>query len=112
MWLMSVGRCVDNLLNAAGVAPEALPTSRAMTLPAIRVTMAELIAAIGEGARGEGGGADGARAAPAVTYQPDAALERAFGAYPPLTTVVAEAAGFRNDGDIASLVDRVLADLA
>jgi hypothetical protein len=43
-----------------------------------------------------------------VTYAPDAALEAAFGAQPPLQTPAAEHAGFAHDGDLAALVASAL----
>jgi hypothetical protein len=47
-----------------------------------------------------------------VTYQPDAALEAAFGAHPPLSTPNADRAGFAHDGDLATLVANALAVIA
>jgi len=46
-----------------------------------------------------------------VSYAPDAALEAAFGAQPPLATPAAEKAGFAHDGDLASLVASALMTL-
>jgi hypothetical protein len=47
-----------------------------------------------------------------VTYAPDAALEAAFAAQPPLLTPAAERAGFAHDGDLATLVASALATLS
>jgi hypothetical protein len=47
-----------------------------------------------------------------VTYAPDAALEAAFAAQPPLATPAAEKAGFAHDGDLATLVSSALAALS
>jgi hypothetical protein len=47
-----------------------------------------------------------------VRYEPDAALEAAFGAQPPLQTPAAERAGFAHDGNLARLVESALATLA
>jgi hypothetical protein len=44
-----------------------------------------------------------------VSYAPDAALEAAFGAQPPLETPAALQAGFAHDGDLANLVSSALA---
>jgi hypothetical protein len=46
-----------------------------------------------------------------VTYAPDAGLEAAFAAQPPLVTQAANRAGFAHDGDLANLVSSALATL-
>jgi D-erythronate 2-dehydrogenase len=43
-----------------------------------------------------------------VRYAPDAALEAAFGAQPPLATPAASMCGFAHDGDPATLVANAL----
>jgi hypothetical protein len=73
-----------------------------VTLPALRLTMGELAAEI---ARQCGVSAD------LVRYEPDAALEAAFAAQPPLATPAADHAGFAHDGDAASLVASALSTL-
>ncbi|HWU04114.1 MAG TPA: epimerase, partial [Novosphingobium sp.] len=78
------------------------PPTRAVTLPALRVTMGDLAAEI---ARQCGVSAD------LVDYRPDAALEVAFGAQPPLETPAAQKAGFAHDGEIATLVASALKTL-
>jgi naringenin degradation protein FdeJ len=100
LWLMSVGQCADNLVRALSVDPRALPEHRALTLPALRISMAELVGAVVKAA-----GSHRER----VSYQPDTALEVAFGAHPSLATPMAEAAGFTHDGDVDTLVSRALA---
>lgn len=95
-WLMSVGRCVDNLVHAATVESGALPPGRAVTLPALRVRIGDLINMLGLNA----------------TYAPDAALERGFATQPPLIAAAATRAGFTHDGDLRALIDRVRADIA
>lgn len=89
MWILSAQAVADALLHAVRVkdAPAVL------TLPALRVRMDELVAALGGGK---------------VSYEPDANLEAQFGAYPPLSTPAADRLGFRHDGDLATLVKRVL----
>ncbi len=100
-WLMSADRVAANLAHALRMPDASLPT-RAVTLPALHVSMAMLVAAI---ARAIG-------ASPSlVDYRPDAVLEAQFGAYPPLFTPAARAAGFADDGDLATLVDTVLSRL-
>ncbi|MFT4247428.1 MAG: NAD-dependent epimerase/dehydratase family protein [Pseudomonas sp.] len=99
LWLMSVERIVDNLLHAALMATPG--DTRAWTLPALHLSIAELIEAVGHHR--------GLDAAALVDFQPDAALEQAFGAHPPLSTPAADALGFRHDGDAIALVRRALA---
>ena len=98
-WLMSARCCVDNLVRALDAPAE---TPAAVTLPAVRASMGELVAAIAA-ARGRDPGL--------VTYAPDPALEAQFGRQPPLTATAAEAAELNSDGDLAALVANVLEDL-
>jgi D-erythronate 2-dehydrogenase len=100
-WWMSVACCVDNLLHAAALAPEYVAARRDFTLPVLRLTMAQLV----DGLAREFG--EERRAL--VSYQPDAALEAAFGNYPPLDAGAAEALGFRHDGSVAALIRNALA---
>ena len=79
-----------------------MPPTRAVTLPAQRVSMGDLADEI---ARQCG------TSASLVTWQPDAALEAAFAAYPPLATPAAERAGFADDGSVANLVASALTTL-
>ena len=98
-WLMSVRRCVDNLVRAAQVPPQ---TPAAVTLPAVRASMGELVAAIADATGRDPG---------LVAYAPDPALEAQFGRQPPLTATAAEAAGLNSDGDLVALVATVLENL-
>jgi len=95
MWLMSVQQCVKNLVHAARVSDNAIPTSRVVTLPAVRTTMQALL----ETLLYQTGSSESL-----LEWQPDEDLEQDFGQQPPLLTPVAEAAGFRSDQDLASLV--------
>ena len=99
-WMMSRRRGVENLIHAARVPADAFGPQRAFTLPALRVAMNELVDALAA----RFGAELGAR----VRYEPDVALEAQFGAYPPLTTAMADRMGFQHDGDIGSLVARAL----
>lgn len=103
IWAQSVAACADNFLHALTLDTALLPPTYAVTLPALRVTMGDLAAEV---AHQCGVSAD------LVTYDPDAALEAAFGAQPPLQTPAAEHAGFAHDGDIARLVASALQTLA
>jgi nucleoside-diphosphate-sugar epimerase len=102
MWMMSLGQCADNLVHAAKVSAELLPQRRVATLPALRLSMADLVTVIAQAV-----GAD----PDLVSYAPDAGLEALFGDYPLLETPAANRAGFRHDGDVRALVDRALADI-
>jgi nucleoside-diphosphate-sugar epimerase len=99
-WWMSAACCVDNLLHAAVLPASLLNARRTWVLPVLRFTMAELVAAL---ARRYG---DDRPAL--VRYEPNAALEAAFGRYPPLLTPNAEALGFCHDGSIDALLQRSL----
>jgi hypothetical protein len=96
---MSIHRVVDNILHAACMSPAGLST-RVWTLPALRMSMAQLVAAIAS--------LYGREVLGRVTYRSNPALEANFGRYPPLKTPAAEAAGFAHDGDLATLVRRAL----
>ena len=99
-WLMSLGRCVDNLIHAAGLAEDQM--QGAITLPALSVRLGDLVQAIAAQTGGSAG---------AVRYAPDPMIMRNFGSYPPLSTPAADARGLKHDGDVASLVASALADL-
>ncbi len=95
-WLMSLRCCVDNLLHAAQIPAEALDNRRAWTLPALRLSMADLAEAIGRVA--------GREVSHLVRYEPIEEIEAQFGRYPPLSTPRADALGFRHDGSTEELV--------
>lgn len=103
IWAQSVARCADNLVHALSMDPALMPVTRVVTLPAQRIAMGDLAAGI---ARQCGTSTD------LVSYRPDAALEAAFGAHPPLATPAAERAGFAHDGDPATLVANALSVIA
>jgi len=99
-WLMSIHCVVDNLLRAATLSPDACREIRVWTLPALRASMSQLVAAIAE--------VHGADVLRRVSYGSNPALEANFGRYPQLATPAAEAVGFAHDGDLATLVRRAL----
>ncbi|MBO1111398.1 SDR family oxidoreductase [Bordetella petrii] len=98
LWLMSLHCCIANLLHAAGLAAHPAGERTAWTLPALRVSVQEIVQAFD--ARSNG------RAGKLVRYAPEPAIEAQFGAQPPLHTPAAEAAGFRHDGSLPALLDR------
>jgi nucleoside-diphosphate-sugar epimerase len=103
IWAQSLDRVAANFVHALDLDSASLPPTRAVTLPALRVTMHDLAEEI---ARQCGVSAD------LVSYQPDAALDAAFAAQPPLATPAAERAGFAHDGNLAILVESALRTLA
>lgn len=98
MWLMSVERVAANLVYALAIAAEG-----SMTLPALRLTMAELVAEVALST-----GAD----TRLVTYRRDPAIEAGFGRQPPLVTPRADALGFAHDLTAAALVASALTSLS
>ncbi|MBC2667604.1 NAD-dependent epimerase/dehydratase family protein [Novosphingobium piscinae] len=103
IWAQSVACCARNFLAALSLDAALLPPTRAVTLPAQRIAMGDLVAEV---ARQCGVSAD------LVSYAPDAALEAAFAAQPPLATPAAERVGLAHDGNLATLVASALATLA
>ena len=97
MWLMSVERVVANLAHAL-----AIEATGSITLPALRVSMAELVAAITRATGTDPG---------LITYQPDPVLEAGFGRQPLLVTPCADALGFVPDKSLADLVGSALGTL-
>lgn len=96
-WVCSVRACAANLVAALlNDGTEAA----ALTLPALRVRMGDLVEAL-------------IRRFPDADfgYSEDAGLRRTFGSYPPLRTPRADALGFTAEADIDQLFGVVLADL-
>ncbi|MEV4932263.1 NAD-dependent epimerase/dehydratase family protein [Sphingobium sp. LMA1-1-1.1] len=102
IWAQSVRQCARNFLHALTLDSRLMPPTRAVTLPALRISMADLVAEIARQC---------AVSPDLVRYAPDAALEAAFAAQPPLATPAAERAGFAHDGDLATLVSNALATI-
>ena len=104
VWLMSVGRCVDNLLHAGALPAMRLTQRRAWNLPALRLSVAELAEAVSATF-----GVDVRRL---LSYAPDEQLEAQFGRLPPLAAPLAESLGFRHDGTARVFVERAVATTA
>jgi naringenin degradation protein FdeJ len=100
VWLMSTACAVDNLIHAAQINRAAGSPGRALTLPALRTTMRQLVTALAQHT-----GSDPRD----ITFEPDEELEAQFGRLPTLATSAADAMGFRHDGDLATLSARALA---
>lgn len=102
-WWMSLETCVDNLLHAAaGLDTGRLGAERVVTLPAVRLTVEAVLAALSRrfGAAATGG----------IDFAPDPAIEAAFGRMPALEAGTALELGFVNDVDGDGLVANALGD--
>lgn len=98
MWLMSVAQVARNLTHALEIDAQG-----SLTLPARRLSMDELVGALlaATGASQE-----------LVTYNPDSAMELAFGRQPALSTPTAAGLGFAADRDLTALVESALSTLS
>ena len=99
-WFMSCATCVDNLLHAASLPRERLAPRRAFNLPALHLAMRDLVDAAALHF--------GSRVRSLLSYEPNEALQAQFGAYPPLSTPIADGLGFHHDRDAAELVANAL----
>ncbi len=103
VWAMSLRRCLDNVIHAAALPAEALPARRAWTLPALRVSMGELVQALAE--------AYGSQVLSQISYDPQPAAQALF-AMPSLHAPGAEKLGFVGDRTASELVQNVIAEAA
>jgi nucleoside-diphosphate-sugar epimerase len=101
-WLTSLDCAAANFVHALGADLTKAPAQRAVTLPTLRVQIADLVAEI---CRQTDASLE------TVSYVPDAGLEAAFGALPPVNTAAANRLGFAHDGDLQQLVQRALETL-
>ncbi|MBQ0944608.1 NAD-dependent epimerase/dehydratase family protein [Ideonella sp. 4Y16] len=95
-WWISAPACVDNLVHAATIDPARLPPGRVVQMPALQLSMAEVVEALVQ-AHGEDRRA-------LVSHRPQAMVQRLFASQPPLHTPRALGLGFRHDGSAAELV--------
>ena len=102
-WASSIHNIVENLLQGATVDASALPPHRGVMLPTLRFTMAEMVDAIAA--------VHGEHVRDLVRWVPDPQVEAWFGRFPPVTTESADAAGFRSDPDLRTLVQRAVEPL-
>jgi len=97
-WWISVSACVGNLLHAAMLDTERLGPRRVVQMPALRLTMQDVVDALvrlyGDDRRR------------LVHYEPQDMVQRLFASFPPLETPRAEALGFRHDGSAAVMAQR------
>jgi nucleoside-diphosphate-sugar epimerase len=104
LWAVSRRWTIDNLIRSAAVAADGLPRHRVWQLPALVVTMGELARALAD--------RFGADRLTRVQWDPIPELESALGTLPRLVTATADRLGLRHDGDVATLVENVLDDMA
>lgn len=102
IWAQSVKKCAENFIAALHLDSALLPATRAVTLPAIRISMKDLAAEI---ALQCGVPVD------LVSYNVDLDLDAAFAKQPLLRTPAAERAGFTHDGNPVTLVANALSSI-
>lgn len=98
VWLMSLSCCIDNLLHAATLAARPAGARIAWTLPALRTSIGDIVAACDAQTEGV--------SSQRVRYNPDAHIEAQFGRLPPLDASDALRSGFRADPDLNTLMNR------
>ncbi len=101
-WFLSRPACIDNLINAAELPADKLIPTRLWQLPAQHLSMQALVDGIAR--------VHGEAVRKLITYKVDPAIQKIYASYPPLLTPGANAAGFRHDGDVETLVRRALLD--
>jgi D-erythronate 2-dehydrogenase len=99
-WWMSVPCCVDNLLHAARMPVDAALVRRTWMLPVLHASLGEVVATIAQ--------KHGPEVLRRVRYEPNAKLQAQFANYPPMHCPRSLAAGFRHDGDLATMIERAL----
>jgi len=95
VWLLSIAACTQAFLHAARLLRSELGPRRAFTLPALRVSMSQLVAALRERYP---------ESESKIHWEPDARIEALFARQPPLSAALGDALGFRHDGTIARLI--------
>jgi len=100
-WLMSLHRCLDNVIHASKLDQAQLPERRAWTLPALFVTMQDLVHALAE--------TYGPRVLDCIRYEPNAAAQQMFSMVP-LEATGAKALGMKGDVSASDLVRNVIAE--
>lgn len=99
-WFLSRPACIDNLIHAAELTADRLNPQRQWQLPAQHLSMQALVDGIAA--------VHGEAVRKLISYKPDPAIQAIYASYPPLLTPEADAAGFRHDGDVLTLVQRAL----
>lgn len=99
-WWMSLQACIDNLVHAAVLDTALMPESRAVTLPVLRLTVEEVVAALAR--------RFGTEAVAGIRWQPEPRIEQLFGRMPRQVAGIAARLGFIHDGDSDALIERAL----
>jgi len=99
-WWMSVPCCVDNLLHAARMPVDPALVRRTWMLPVLHASLGEVVATIAR--------KHGPEVLRRVRYEPNPKLQAQFANYPPMHCPRSLAAGFRHDGDLATMIERAL----
>jgi nucleoside-diphosphate-sugar epimerase len=103
VWLLSPRRVVEAFIHAHDLPASAWGSNRALNLPGITVTVAEMIAAMGKIA--------GAQAARRVSWKPDARIEAIVKGWPArFATPRALSMGFKADPGIEAVIRDYIAD--
>jgi nucleoside-diphosphate-sugar epimerase len=97
-WWISVQACVDNLLQAAKMDPQAAGSRRVLQMPALWLSMRQVIDAAAQ--------VWGADRPALVSHALQLQVQRLFASYPPLHTPLAESLGLRHDGSAQALLLR------
>jgi nucleoside-diphosphate-sugar epimerase len=103
VWLMSRHTCLSNLIHAAEQPAQYMPSRRYWTLPALHVTMRELVAALAD--------VFGPAVLKLIGYEPNARARAMFSVVP-LRTPGAERLGFVGDRSPLELVRNACVDNA
>lgn len=102
IWVQSIDEAVANLLHAARLTPDAWGYARAVTLPAVPVTIADILDAIGR--------VTGKDAWQHVRFEPNPDVEPLFGRLPAAHAATrARALGFSCDASIDTLIGTYVA---
>ena len=100
MWFLSLPCFIDNLMLAARLPASAYAGQRVFQMPALHMSVGDLVEGIEE--------ALGVRGAGRVSWHPQPGLEERLATFPPLFSPAADALGFTHDGDLVTLVRRTL----
>jgi D-erythronate 2-dehydrogenase len=99
VWLISVSACVRALVHAGQLPQSQMTGRRALTLPAQRISMLELVSGLGERFP---------QSQSRITWAPDPGLEALFACQPPLMTAMGDALGFKHDGSLVQLINNAV----
>ena len=97
IWVLSRRKAVEALIHGGEIGADRLGDSRAVNLPGLSVTVAEMVAALGRAA--------GPEAVARIHFEPDANIIRIVGGWPGAwDTSRAMALGFFGDADFDSVI--------